>query len=196
MTRYLSSREHLVATDLDPQYVELLRRAYGDKPNVEVRTLDLRRLAETGLDNGLRRGAFDTVVCANVLEHIEDDRAALRSMRELLVPGGRVVLIVPALRQLYGAIDQAIGHHRRYSRREIEEKLREAGLAVEHVSYFNTLGVPGWFLNSVVLRRRSVPGFQARLNDRLTPLLRLERRLRAPIGMSLLAVGSASGIEQ
>jgi hypothetical protein len=47
----------------------------------------------------------------------------------------------------------------------------------------------GWWLNAVVLRRRSVPGFQARVNDRLTPLLRLERRLRPPLGMSILAVG-------
>ena len=53
----------------------------------------------------------------------------------------------------------------------------------------NLLGVAGWWLNARVLRRRSVPGLQARLNDRLVPLLRLERRLKPPIGMSLLAVG-------
>jgi glycosyltransferase involved in cell wall biosynthesis len=184
MTRYLATREHVVATDLDPQYVELLRRTYAGSPNVEVRALDLARLGDDGI-----RGGFDTVVCANVLEHVADDGTALRAMRDILVPGGRVVLIVPALRQLYGAIDEAIGHHRRYTRADIERKLAEAGLAVEHVSYFNVLGVPGWFLNARLLRRRSVPGLQARLNDRLVPLLRLERRLRPPIGMSLLAVG-------
>src|SRR5205823_3736563 len=82
----------------------------------------------------------------------------------LLAPGGRVVLIVPALHALYGTIDVAIGHHRRYTREEIDAKLRAAGLEVEHVSYFNLLGVPGWWLNARVLRRRSVPGLQARLN--------------------------------
>ena len=189
MTRYLATREHLVATDLDPQYVELLRRVYADKPNVEVRGLDLARLGE----NGLPAHAFDTVVCSNVLEHVEDDRAALLAMRAILAPGGRVVLIIPALRQLYGAIDEAIGHYRRYTRPEIEEKLAAAGFAVEHVSYFNLIGVPGWFLNARLLRRRSVPGLQARLNDRLVPLLRLERRLRPPLGMSLLAVGRTGG---
>jgi len=60
---------------------------------------------------------------------------------------------------------------------------------VEHVSYFNSLGIAGWFLNARVLRRRSVPGVQARLHDRMVPLLRIERRLRLPFGMSLLAVG-------
>jgi hypothetical protein len=126
-----------------------------------------------------------------VLEHIEDDRAALEALRKLLVPGGRIVLIVPALHALYGSIDRAIGHHRRYTRREVTAVLSAAGLEVEHVSYFNLLGVPGWFLNARILQRRTIPGLQARLNDRLVPLLRIERRFRPPLGMSLLAVGRA-----
>jgi glycosyltransferase involved in cell wall biosynthesis len=185
MTRYLATREHVVATDIDPQYVELLRRTYADNPKVDVQALDLARLAE----NGLPRHQFDTIVCSNVLEHVEDDRGALSAMRDLLAPGGRVVLVIPALRALYGSIDEAIGHHRRYTRDEIVHKLADAGLTVEHLSFFNLLGVAGWFLNARILRRRSVPGVQARLNDRLVPLLRLERRLRPPFGMSLLAVG-------
>src|SRR2546426_1068103 len=112
-------------------------------------------------------------------------------MRARPAPGGRVVLIAPARRALHGTTDVASGHHRRYSREEIDAKLRAAGLEVEHVSYFNLLGVVGWWLNARVLRRRSVPGLQARLNDRLVPLLRLERRLKPPVGMSLLAVGRA-----
>jgi glycosyltransferase involved in cell wall biosynthesis len=189
MTRYLATRERLVATDLDEEYVELLGRVYAGRPNVEVRRLDLAHLA----DDGLPTASFDTVVCANVLEHVEDDVGALRAMRALLEPGGRVVLVVPALRALYGEIDRAIGHHRRYSRDEIAEKLGAAGLTVEHVSYMNLLGVPGWFLNARLLRRRSVPGFQARINDWLVPWLRLERRFGPPLGMSLLAVGRVAG---
>jgi hypothetical protein len=124
-----------------------------------------------------------------VLEHVEDDQRALDAMRSLLAPGGRVVLVIPAIKALYGAIDQAIHHFRRYSTEEIEAKLRGAGLEVEHVSYFNMLGVPGWFVNSKLLKRRTVPGIQARINDRLVPVLRLERRFGPPIGMSLIAVG-------
>ena len=187
MTQYLATREHVVATDFDPEYLELLQRRYAGKPNVEVRALDL---AQVSLD-GFAPGSFDTVTCARLLEHLRDDEAALRAMRAVLAPGGRVVLIVPALPALYGTIDRAIGQHRRYTRTELVRKLRGAGLAVEHVSYFNVLGVAGWFLNARILGRRTVPGLQARLNDRLVPLLRLERRLSPPIGMSLLAVGRA-----
>jgi glycosyltransferase involved in cell wall biosynthesis len=189
MTRYLATRERLLATDVDPEYVELLQRQYADNPKVDVRLLDLASLGH----DGIPPASFDTVVCANVLEHVADDGAALRAMRDVVVPGGHVVLIVPALPALYGTIDRAIGHHRRYARDELLAKLAAADLAVEHVSYFNALGVAGWYLNGRVFRRRSVPGVQARLNDRLVPLLRLERRLRPPIGMSLLAVGRRKG---
>jgi glycosyltransferase involved in cell wall biosynthesis len=189
MTRYLATRERLVATDLDPQYVELLRRTYDGKPNVEVRQLDLARLGEAGFPPG----SFDTVVCANVLEHIEDDRRALRAIHDVLAPGGQVILIVPAHRTLYGTIDRAIHHFRRYSRADILGKLEAEGLTVEVARHFNTIGVLGWFLNARVLRRRTVPGVQARLNDWLVPLLRLERLVRPPFGLSLVVVGRVPG---
>jgi glycosyltransferase involved in cell wall biosynthesis len=185
LTRYLASRGDLVATDLDGEYVELLGRTYADNPHVAVRQLDLGRLADADLE----RGRFDTVICSNVLEHVENDQGALDAMHELLAPGGRVVLVVPAIKALYGEIDRAIHHYRRYSTDELQATLHAAGLDVEHLSYFNMLGVPGWYLNSKLLRRRTVPGIQARINDTLVPFLRLERRFGPPIGMSLIAVG-------
>jgi glycosyltransferase involved in cell wall biosynthesis len=188
ITRYLASREQLVATDVDPEHLTILRRMYSDNPKVEVAPFDL----SVGAD-GLPAAHFDTVVAANVLEHIEDDGAALRTIRGLLRPGGRLVLIIPALPQLYGTIDRAIGHYRRYTREEIAAKLRAAGFELDHTSYFNLLGVAGWYLNSRLLGRRTVPGIQARLNDRLAFLLRIERRFRPAFGMSLLAVSHVAG---
>src|SRR5690606_20861150 len=105
------------------------------------------------------------IVCSNVLEHVEDDVGALQQLHELLVPGGHLVLVVPMLQALHGQIDRAIGHYRRYGRAEIAEKLRKAGFTAEHTAPMNALGIPGWWLNSVLLRRSSVPGVQARLND-------------------------------
>ena len=64
-----------------------------------------------------------------------------------------------------------------------------AEIEVEKSRFFNSLGIPGWYLNACVLKRKSVPGFQARLNDWLVPLLRLEKHVKLPWGMSLLAVG-------
>ena len=52
---------------------------------------------------------------SNVLEHIPDDAAAVRRFRQVLPPGGKLVVLVPALPQLFGSIDEAVGHYRRYT---------------------------------------------------------------------------------
>jgi glycosyltransferase involved in cell wall biosynthesis len=190
LTRHLARRGSVMATDIDADYVELLRRRYADSPNVSVQLFDLAKSP----DGSVPKASFDTVICSNVLEHTQDDGAALNAMHEALEPGGRLVLVVPAIKAIYGEIDRAIHHHRRYSREEIESKLRAAGFDVEHVSYFNMLGVPGWYLNSKLLRPKTVPGIQAKINDRLVPLLRLERRFGPPIGMSMIAVAQRAAL--
>jgi len=185
MTRYLSNRPLVVATDVRPEYIELLRRGFERAENVVVEPLDLTAAHY----DSIGRYEIDTVVCLNVLEHIEDDRAVLARFYRLLPDGGRVILLIPMLRALYGSTDRALGHHRRYTKREITDRLGEAGFNTEYLAWLNALGIPGWFLNSRVLKRTTVPGIQARINDFLTPLMRLEERLRLPVGMSLLAVG-------
>lgn len=185
MTRFLLYGDHVTATDVDPEYLEILRDAFAHHEHVEVHRMDL---GEPPPPEVARR-RYDTVVCLNVLEHVEDDDAALRRLHGLLAPGGRVVLVVPAYEALRGAIDDAIGHYRRYTVPVIADRLAKAGFEVERTRYFNALGIPGWWLNSVLLKRHSLPGFQARVNDFLVPLLRLEDRVEMPFGMSILAVG-------
>ena len=124
----------------------------------------------------------------NVLEHIEDDRGALARLRGLLSPEGRLVLLVPAHQFLFGAMDEAIGHWRRYEKEGLESLLESSGFSIEQLFFVNALSTPGWFLNGRLLRRGSVPGVQARLADRLVPLFRLERRLNLPMGLSLIAL--------
>lgn len=188
LTKFLANRDRLLTTDLDGDYVELLQRTHGHRPNVEVRQIDLATLSQQGIEVG----TFDTVVCANVLEHIEDDGQALQDMRGLLAPGGRVVLVVPAIKALFGSIDEAVHHYRRYTPEDLRDKFAGAGFELEHVKHFNMLGVPGWFLNGRIFKRASVPAFQARINDWLVPLLRLEQRFGPPTGMSMLAVAKVA----
>ncbi len=185
MTRYFVGREFVLATEIDPQYLRRLQRTFASRPNVTVQSLDLNAPFPTWVPES----RLDTILCCNVLEHIDDDEAALTRFAQSLPSGGRVVLIIPALKGLYGAIDKAIHHYRRYDRAEIIEKLERAGLRVETTKFFNLAGVPGWYLNSCLLKRTTVPGLQARLNSLLVPLLRLEKHVSLPWGMSLLAVG-------
>jgi len=129
---------------------------------------------------------------SNVLEHIEDDAAAVRQFRSVLPVDGRLVILVPALMSLYGSIDEAIGHFRRYTPETLRNVIESNGFRIESVEWLNLLGIPGWFLNSRLLKRRSVPGLQVRLYDRIAPILaRMESMVKLPVGMSLLAVARA-----
>jgi SAM-dependent methyltransferase len=192
MSRHLLSAGQLVVSDPRAEYRDLLARLFASYGDVAVEDFRLGAPAA----GRLARDSFDTIVCSNVLEHVEDDVAALQQLRDRLADGGRLLLVVPMLPALYGAIDRAIGHYRRYRRAELVDKLAKAGFSVEHTQPMNAIGIPGWWLNSVVLRRRSVPGLQARLNDWLTPWLRLESRLGLPFGMSLLAVATRDDASQ
>src|SRR5207249_1235432 len=122
MSAFLVDRERVVLTDTEPYYLGRLRERFAGRPHVSVAELRLPAVSP-----GLVAERLDTVVCLNVLEHIEDDRASLRAMHDLLQPGGRLALLVPSLRALYGTLDEALGHFRRYVPAELSEKVRAAG---------------------------------------------------------------------
>lgn len=188
LTRFLKDRDAVLATDVDARYTELLTRRFDQNSNVDVAIFDLG--APLPPEVSSRR--FDTIVCLNVLEHIADDRGALTRLYEVLDPGGQLILLVPAHRSLYGSIDRAIGHYRRYEREELERLLPEVGFRIEKLFHVNAASIPGWYMNGRLLHRDSVPGMQARLADRLVPLYRLERRLEIPFGLSMIAFARRS----
>jgi SAM-dependent methyltransferase len=185
LTEFLKTKDKVVATDVDQEFIDRLRTRFAGHPNVVVERLDLGAMDVPAL----QRHALDTVLSVNVLEHVEDDARALRDLHQIVAPGGHLLLYVPALPWLYGSIDRGLHHFRRYARGELRDKLTAAGWKVVHLSYMNLLGIPGWFLNSRVLKRSVLPVGPVALYDRLTPILRLEDHLPLPIGMSLVAIG-------
>ena len=184
LSQFFADRERVVLTDTDAGYREILRARFGHRANVAVRELSL-----PDVPADLVAEHVDTIVCLNVLEHIEDDRRALTAMRGLLAPGGRLVLLVPALPFLYGTLDRALGHYRRYTRSLLRERYAEAGLSTRRLEYFNLAGMPGWWFVGKVLRREVIPQGSLGLYDKLVPWFRLERLLPWRIGQSLIAIG-------
>jgi len=179
--------ERLVLTDTRDEYLDRLRTRFAKHPNVAVARLYLPN--ELGTLAGQH---FDTIICLNVLEHVEDDSGALQAMRRMLAPKGRLILLVPALPALYGTMDKALGHHRRYERAPLTSLLQATGFKVAHVEYFNLAGVPGWWFAGRVLRRPMIPAGSLKLYDALVPLFRLERLLPWRVGQSLIAIGEAA----
>lgn len=184
MSAFLTDRERLVLSDTNPGYLERLQARFQGRPNVRV--LPLRLPATNG---ELQAERLDTIICLNVLEHVRDDERSLATMFQLLEPGGRLVLLVPSLPAIYGVLDRALGHFRRYTPAELRSKYAVAGFRMHHIEYFNLAGVPGWWFTGRVLRRELIPTGSLRWFDAFVPLFRLERLLPWRVGQSLIAVG-------
>jgi SAM-dependent methyltransferase len=185
LSAFLAERPRVTLTDTSRAYLEALRTRFAGRPNVKV-----ARLFLPDVDPGTFDPPYDTVICLNVLEHVEDDARSLNGILTLLRPGGRLVLLVPALPSLYGTLDRALGHYRRYGKRDLEARMTRAGFRMEHTEHFNLGGIPGWWLTGRVLRRQLIPQGSLRLYDALVPLFRLERFLPWRVGQSLIAVGA------
>src|SRR5262245_2887869 len=105
ITQFLcADGREVTATDVVGGYRRELQKMFGKKPNVRVDKFDLTASAP----EAFIAQPFDTVVCLNVLEHIEDDLFALEQMRAVLNPGGKLALLVPAHQILYGEFDRAV----------------------------------------------------------------------------------------
>jgi hypothetical protein len=110
-------------------------------------------------------------------------------MRDTLIPGGRICLLVPVNKWLFGPMDAVDHHFRRYTREEMNAKVAEAGLTVEHQNYFNLLGIAAWFINNRVLQRSMAAPAQYSLYDSLVPVLRkIESVVPPPAGLSLVTI--------
>ena len=185
MTRFLYGRELIVATDKETPYIDRLRNAFRRRPGIKVERLDL----DSDAALALAHYNFDTVMCINVLEHTDDDAAALRRVYQLLTPGGRVVIFVPAGKDLFGTLDRGIGHQRRYDRDELLAMLRAAGFEIEDSFYQNRAAMLAWRLNSKIFNRGDLPAAQSKIFDRLVPLIKALDGDRPKKGLSLIAIG-------
>jgi SAM-dependent methyltransferase len=177
----LGEADEVVALEPEPRFAALLRGRFADEPSVRVVEGDAQRPPD-----GL--GTFDAVICFNVLEHVRDDDAALHALHALTAADGALLLLVPAHPSLAAPFDRAVGHERRYRRRELGEALRAAGFAVDELRYVNPVGALGWGLRMRLLRQREWPVRSFQAFDRLVPVLRPLDRLRLPFGLSVWAV--------
>lgn len=169
MTRQLCPRRKLyIATDVDHEHIAQLRAAFRHRPAVQVCALD----ATDPEDFRPLENQVDTVVCLNVLEHIEDDKGTLERIRTVLEPGGRLILLVPNGPDAYGSIDKAIGHFRRYTQPGLRKLLESTGYEFEQMLEFNRVSRPGWIFSGQVLRVTTLSPASMRLFDKFVWLWR------------------------
>src|SRR5437763_4776870 len=186
-TELLLDRELVVATDKFEMCVNYLQRRLGAQLKAAPMQLDLADPPTSAL----RPYNFDTIICMNVLEHVEDDVRALKFMHEVLVADGRAIILVPAFQFLYGTVDRAIEHHRRYTRKTLLPKMQDAGFEISTAFYMNVIGIPAWFWNNRIMRIEEENSSQIDVFDRyIAPWAeRIERLVPPPFGLSLIAIG-------
>jgi len=190
LTIQLIPRTLYWVSDINPLYLNYLEGVRRDRPYMEVGYTD----GEKG-ESFPKERKFDTVICLNVVEHLADDLTALTNFRDVLEDRGRAIVLVPCGPWLFGSLDEVLGHHRRYTRKQLTDLVAQAGFRLEHMLEFNRVGVIAWWLNACLLRRRTFGFWQIKLLNALTPMFRvLDNFLPLP-PLSLIAVISKPGYE-
>ena len=172
----------VVALEPEPEVQPTLRRRFAGRSDVRVEPLDAGALGDAHPES------FDTAICFNVVEHIADDAGAVAAVARALRPGGHLLLLVPAHPFLFGELDRALGHQRRYRRGDVSRLLDAAGLAAVELRHVNPVCALCWVVAARVLRRDRIPEPPLRAFDRAVPLLRRLDRVDAGFGLSLWAV--------
>lgn len=184
-----SRRKFYLATDIDHAHLDRMHVRFLNLPHVALAECDLSMPEH--FEN--LAGMADTVICLNVLEHIEDDHTGLKNIASALRPGGRAIVLVPQDRKIYGTLDEVLGHFRRYSEDELRRKVEAAGLIVEQVLHFNRVTRPGWYFNGSLLRKRSFDRLQLWVFDHLVWLWRKLDRLLPWPAVSVIAIARKPG---
>jgi SAM-dependent methyltransferase len=132
----------------------------------------------------------DTAVYINVLEHVEDDETELNTICSALLPGGRILIFVPAHQFLMSRMDREVGHFRRYSLKELQSKCASAGFRVTLARYFDVFGVLPWFVKYRLMKSTKLQPAEVRTYDRyIVPICRtLESFVTPPFGKNIILV--------
>src|SRR5688500_2193665 len=184
LTPLLLDRERIVALDVDPSYVRRLDHRYGHLENFTVIEGDLE---DPELFVKLESEGLDTVLCVNVLEHLDRPDVAVQGFHRILQPGGKALILVPAHGSLYSAMDKAIEHRQRYEGPDLRALVEDAGFEVERLWQFNRLGTLGWSVNRWV-GRTTISRPQVFVFRIMMPLARVLEHARRLPGLSWVIV--------
>ncbi len=178
---------HISTLDLfEPsrQLVPALQAAFKDTDQVIVHDKTLEHFLSQN------EKQYDVIVMVNVLEHIEDDAAALQGLWQRLNPGGHLLLYVPALPFLYSRLDNHFGHFRRYTQKILAERLLNADFHIIENRYRDVLGVLPWYVINTLGRKITFSPSAVRLYDRVgVPITKfIEQYVPVPFGKNLVSI--------
>ncbi|MFC1499608.1 glycosyltransferase [Candidatus Zixiibacteriota bacterium] len=181
IARHLSQRTRLLLTDPRIEDVGRLKIEFSHRPNVEVAHWD-----PCAGPLGPQPERFDTVIAFHSLACLQDEGSALATMAAHLKPGGNMVLLLPANPSLYSSVDRGLGRSQRFTRSSVLSLLDGAGLKVGKITQVNFVGAIGWWLGRISSRSTQIHPWQVRIFRLFMPLVKLERLIPPPTGLSWL----------
>jgi glycosyltransferase involved in cell wall biosynthesis len=183
--RLMGRRLSYVAAERDPLYLHALRNRFLRTPNVSVLNMD----HEKAPDYETAGGPFDTVLCINVLEYVDDVDEVASCCAATLKPGGSLIVLVPQGPALKGSLDRTLGHKRRFRKAEITSLLNRHGLDTASLYELNKISAPAWWLYGCVLRRKHISKVMLKLFDKSVWLWKRVEWALPWKGLSLVVVG-------
>ena len=185
ITKFFLRKGKVHATDIDEELLAVLQTKFNRYKNVAVSFLNIAKRPPLKYQQ-----AFNSVVGVNVLEHIKLDVEALKNIRLTLRKGGRLILLVPAKKNAYTKLDKSLGHFRRYEKKELRDKLLDAGFTIEELYFFNFLGLFTWVLRDKISQTHTqLSPTHIALFDKIVYLLKvIEKYIPIPVGISLIVV--------
>jgi ubiquinone/menaquinone biosynthesis C-methylase UbiE len=184
MTSFLLGRELVVGTEISSPNIRKLKKKFSKQKNFKIKNYNIENEFTE-----LKKHRPDTVLCINVLEHIKDDSKALKNMYRVLEKKGKLLLLVPASKLIYGTVDKADGHYRRYNKKELRMKLKDANFKILKERYMNLPGMIGWFYHGKILKIKIHKKNDLSLFNKLAPIFEfIEKRIPPPAGLSLIMV--------
>ena len=164
---------------------EGLQKRYATENHIEIVQSSLESLIAQPAGKN-----FDCALMVNVLEHIQNDKDALRMMFNILKLGGYLLIFVPAQQSLFSELDKAVGHYRRYHLPDLKQKVETAGFEIVKLQYLDWLGVAAWWLVNIIFKQKNINANSAVFYDRFgIPLTRwIESVIKPPFGKNLILV--------
>jgi len=132
---------------------------------------------------------FDSIIYANVLEHVESDKKELLIVHQKLVDGGHALIFVPALSLLYSDFDKKIGHYRRYCKQDFERLAASIGFKIKKIKYIDFVGIIPWYIFFVLLKNQLTTKKVLLYDKLIIPTMqKIEKVILPPAGKNLLVV--------
>lgn len=173
-------KTNVTLSDLRSDYFKYLKSRF----NYKTLKLNIEKESPIEIQN-----LVDTIFSSNVFEHIHDDKSAMKNCYKLLKKKGKLLMFVPARPEIYGSLDKAMGHFRRYTKEELTKKAIGAGFKIIDIKYVNFPGYFTWWLRGKMPNKSSSDSLMAKVfNILVVPFLYLEKYIFIPFGQSLMLV--------